>query len=98
MFDILRASHPELPILLTTRPKTRLNGEELRRLDTVKATYDSALSSGDKNVYFLDGRKLIEGVWDVATVDGCHPTDIGFYAMAQALEPVLRQMLFKDEK
>ena len=30
---------------------------------------------------------------DEATVDCVHPTDLGFYSMAIAIEPVLKQIL-----
>jgi len=30
---------------------------------------------------------------DCCTLDGCHPNDLGFMAMVQMLEPVLRSCL-----
>jgi hypothetical protein len=30
---------------------------------------------------------------DEGTVEGCHPTDLGFYFMAKALEPILKEIL-----
>ena len=65
------------------------------RRDVVKATYERALASGDKNVWFINGASLIttEG-----TVDRCHPTDLGFTQIADGIEPVLRVALDRYTK
>ena len=57
--------------------------------------YEKAIASGDNNVYLIDGFTLLgdsEGV--EATVDGTHPTDLGFYNMARMLYPLLNKILF----
>jgi hypothetical protein len=40
---------------------------------------------GDRNVYFLNGDDLTELCGNEGTVDNCHPTDLGFASMANAL-------------
>ena len=52
---------------------------------------------GDKNVYFIDGAEYFAGLedWRMATVDGCHPNDLGFYLMYQRILPVLKKALGK---
>ena len=54
-----------------------------------------AVAAGDKNVYFIDGADYFAGLedWATATVDGCHPNDLGFYLMYQRVLPVLKQAL-----
>ncbi|MBR0537885.1 MAG: hypothetical protein IJK40_07030 [Clostridia bacterium] len=93
LFLAVRKAHPELPVVMLSRPKYRLDEDEQARRETVKQTYENALAAGDKNVYFLDGPALMALAGDDGTVDNCHPNDLGFYSMAKALEPVLREIL-----
>lgn len=88
-FKIIRDAHPELPILIMSRPVYYLSPGEITRLEVIRATYEHALERGDKNVYFLDGPTLMALAKDEGTVDGCHPTDWGFFSMAQAVCGVL---------
>ena len=76
-----------------SRPKFRLAEEEVRQLEVVKATYQETVENGDENVYFLDGRKLMELAEDEGTVDDCHPNDLGFASMAKAVGDVLEEIL-----
>ncbi|MCU7694778.1 SGNH/GDSL hydrolase family protein [Haoranjiania flava] len=62
-----------------------------------KALYEEYLkvkNSGDKNVYYLSGKNLI-GADGEATVDGIHLTDLGYMRMADALYPVIKNILEK---
>ena len=59
-------------------------------------SYLQRKAAGDKNIYFLDGTDF----WDKEdyfenTVDGAHPTDLGFSLMAKKLAPVLEELLRK---
>ena len=97
LYRAIRAAHPDIPYVMMTRPD--FDGDRANsaaRRDVVYETYRRALSEGDRNVYFIDGERLLSGPYlDMATVDGCHPTDLGFYKMALALEPILRNFLKK---
>ena len=93
-FKTIREAHPNLPILILSRPKYYPNDEELLRRDIVRQTYENALSNGDKNVYFIEGNTLMsDEIKDLGTVDGTHPTDLGFFSMAKRIEPMLKEML-----
>ena len=48
-----------------------------------------------KKLYFLDGPSTIAGD-EEGTVDGIHPTDLGFDRMAKGFTPPLRAMLNGD--
>ncbi len=89
-FKIIRDAHPDLPILIMSRPVYYLSPGEIARLEVIRATYEHALERGDKNVYFLDGPTLMALAKDEGTVDGCHPTDWGFFSMAQAVCEVFK--------
>ena len=94
MFRIIRAAHPNLPILLVSKPLACLSAENRQRRDMIRSTYENARVRGDHNVYFLDGSTMYDGQGgDSCTVDGRHPNDLGFMAMAKAMEPILRSML-----
>ena len=94
-FKLLRAAHPELPVIFVSKPDTDSNiTVSAERRDIVKATFENAIAAGDRKVFFVDGFTLF-GVKDrdACTVDGCHPNDIGFLRMADAIEPALRKAL-----
>ena len=90
MFKKIREANPTLPIVIMSRPKVVLDSKEKDYLEVIKATYKNAILSGDKNVYFIEGKELMALCGDEGTVDGCHPTDFGFFSMSAALIPVLK--------
>ena len=92
MYRIIREKHPTLPYLFISRPdfNTRWYDDNLKRRDSVYDVYRKAVAEGDKNVYFIDGSSIFRGdESDMATVDGTHPNDYGFYLMAKAVESEL---------
>lgn len=97
-FDRIRQAHPHLPILMMTRPAEVYTPEMQKRRQIVKATYEAALSAGDRNVYFLDGEQFYgERDRNLCSFDNCHPNDLGFYRMACCIRPVLEKMLETSE-
>ena len=92
-FKTVREKHPDIPVVMCSRPKIYLTDEEIERRDIVRQTYENALARGDKNVYFLDGNDLMALCGNEGTVDGEHPTDFGFYSMAKAIGDVLEKVL-----
>ncbi len=95
MFKRIRAAHPDLPILLLSRPQPNmLNPDDIERLRIVTQSYENAIAAGDQNVYFIPGPALMESVKNEGLVDGVHPNDAGFVSMARAMLPTLQKMLF----
>lgn len=93
MFNDIRESNPELPVIMMSRPNYKLNSENSARLEIIKKTFENAVSKGDKNVYLIEGPELMKiGKYD-CIVDYGHPNDLGFYSMAQTLIPVLEKIL-----
>ena len=93
-FRVIREAQPELPILMLSIPKFHLNEEYQRRRDIIRKTYENARAAGDKKVWFLSGQDLVAPPYaEMALVDGAHPNDLGFFAMAQRIRPVLEKML-----
>ena len=93
MFRTVRERNPRLPVLILSRPKYLLNEEEKARLDVIRKTYTDALAAGDSNVYLIEGPDLMQYAQNEGTVDDCHPNDLGFYSMAKAILPQLRNIL-----
>lgn len=93
MFRAIRKNHPELPILLLSRPKFFLTEDDARRLEIIRTTYQNAIAAGDQNVYMIEGPDLMKTVKNEGTVDGVHPNDAGFMSMAAAIKPVLEKIL-----
>ena len=101
LYKKIRDANPSLPIILLSKPDGRnINRDiydiNLRRSAIVKNTYDRAKAAGDENIWHIDGFSLFEedGL-QAATVDGCHPNDLGFYYFYKALAPLLRSIISK---
>jgi len=98
--DILREQNKDLPILLIS--KIRYAGElhdpgSLAAAES-RAQFQADLvetrrAAGDTKIHFLYGGTLLGDHADECTVDGVHPTDLGFMKMAEGIEPVIREML-----
>lgn len=98
MYQKIRSAQPDLPIIFMSMPKRNPLEEATRqrRLEIIRQTYVNAVASGDGNVYLIPGEELLGDCAEMATVDNCHPNDLGFYMMAQALKPILSRLLRKE--
>ncbi len=93
MFLKIREKHPDLPIVMISKPRSRPGGDTDKRKAIITHTYDNAVARGDKNVYLLYGSDFFNGLNYEYTVDDCHPTDLGFWFMAQGILPTLKKIL-----
>jgi len=94
---ILRERHPEAAILVLPRPtvakevvEPAVTATRVACRDALAGVVETVRAAGDTAVEFLDVSDLdiTEG-----TVDGVHPTDLGFLQLADAIEPSLRRVL-----
>ncbi len=92
MFLAVREKHPDIPIIILSRPNFKISDEDAR-YKVIKKTYENALARGDDNVYYIPGRELMRLCGDEGTVDDCHPTDLGFYSMAQRLSVEIEKII-----
>lgn len=93
-FKRIRQAHPDMPVLMMTRPNFDHCDNAKERRDVVENTYNNAIKAGDKNVYYIDGETLFgENDRQLCTIDRIHPNDLGFYRMATAILPVMKKML-----
>ena len=95
----LRAAHPDTPILLVEDRvyansfliEGRLAGHEANHA-ALREAYATLQVENVKNLYYLKGDDLL-GQDGEGTVDGSHPTDLGFMRQAAEFEKVLRPIL-----
>ena len=95
-FRIIREAQPELPIVMVSRTGGGKRSADMdARREVILKTYHNALEAGDRKVWFVNGADLLGDTdLDLCSVDGAHPTDIGFLRMADGLEPLLREILY----
>ncbi|NND96969.1 MAG: hypothetical protein HKN47_06535 [Pirellulaceae bacterium] len=98
--DILRFQNPRMPILvmskiLYSRETSGSNDARARqdRAEFQRRLVETKRSAGDQNIFFLDGSTLLGEHAYECTVDGVHPTDLGFLKMANTMEPVIKKIL-----
>jgi lysophospholipase L1-like esterase len=97
LYQIFREKQPDTPYLIISKPDYRsVNSQDrnIKRREIIVDTYRYARDHGDTNVYYIDGSSFFRGPYaESATVDGCHPNDLGFALMADAIESELRMIL-----
>ena len=98
----LRAAHPDIPVVLVesivyqngwfvaaSEDRYQNNNFALRR------EFDKLIDSGITNLHYIPGDNLL-GDDELGTVDGVHPTDLGFLRMAEVIGTVL-QAIFDEQ-
>jgi hypothetical protein len=95
----LRKAKPTTPIVLvedrTYTNAPALPGVARRNADgraANKIAFDNLVKAGDRNLHLIPGDKLM-GDDGEGTVDGSHPTDLGFLRQADAFAEVLGPIL-----
>lgn len=98
-FKIIRKSNPELPVIMMSRPGFKEDTPDApQRRDIVRRTYENAVNSGDKNVYFIGGEELFgENERCSCTVDNVHPNDLGFMRMAERIYRTMKNIQLRQE-
>ena len=98
--DVLREKHPDLPILIMskiryadTREGSTKYTEWMKLRDFQRDLVKERRSAGDKHIHFLNGSTILGEDYDECTVDGVHPNDLGSMLIADALKPVIENIL-----
>lgn len=99
LVQTLRKARPNTPILLVedrsysnaflVKSAQDRNQQNRQALQTA---YQKLTAAGVSKLYYLPGDQLL-GKDNLGTVDGSHPTDLGFMRMADVFEPLLRKIL-----
>ena len=102
--DILRQSHPDVPILVVSKHhyicefvqtgslKSRLE-DVVRMTAFQKKEVARRRKLGDENIHFASGDWSYMKEWTEFTVDGVHPTDLGFYMQADMIGKHIKKYL-----
>ena len=93
LVQAVRATHPQTPIVMMTRPRWFLSEDEEKCRQVIHTTYRNAKATGDHNVYLIDRSDLLALCGGEGTVEGVHPNDFGFRSIAKAVGDVLEQLL-----
>lgn len=98
--NILRDGDKDIPILVQSKIRY---AAELHDPDRLKWAEDIAnfqedfvnkrRDGGDKNIHFHNAGSLFGEHADECTVDGVHPTALGFMKIADGMEPVINKLL-----
>ena len=97
--EILRERHPHTPILLVQNPiYPSVPYDETMRSKVVPSNeilakiHAERVAAGDQAIILVPACDLTTSGGE-GTVDGVHPTDLGFVMLADALEPYLKKVL-----
>lgn len=88
----LRKAHPHVPFVLMSKPNVHSGREEaILRAAVIEKSYQALKTESDAPIYFING----QDIWsshdsEMMTVDGTHPTDLGFHCIAEALIPCMK--------
>lgn len=94
----LRKAHPHVPFVVLSKPNQHSGGEEaLLRAGVIEESCRILSEEGESPIHFVNGQEIFGGHdAEMMTLDGTHPTDLGFYCMAEALYPIMKQYFSKD--
>ncbi len=94
LYKTIREKNPDIPYIMLSRPCFGVgDSNTIKRREIIKNTYDRAVASGDKNVYFIDGSEIYNcDMGDSMSVDGSHPTDLGFFRFYEVLKPLFEKL------
>ncbi len=92
-------AHPETPVILvedhprmSSWLKPDFQQEHEEKWQAFKEVYQKLLDSGFKNLHYVKGDKLF-GTDNEASMDGVHPSDLGYMRMADIMEEAMRKAL-----
>ena len=104
--SILRDAHAKVPILIISKNRfaqeaadyelASLNHERIYRKQCKvmqRKLVARLRKEGDSNICFFDGSALLGKDYWECSVDGVHPTDLGFSRMADGICPIIKRIL-----
>ena len=96
LYEVFRKAQPKTPILFVSKPDYDYDNTSEERIKIILETYNRAKANGDNNVYFLSGKDLYGDKDRIqCAVDSCHPTDLGFYRIAEKIYAKMQEIDIK---
>lgn len=100
---ILRKSHPDVPIAIISKvpyPQEEFDREiaNIRKENrNIQFNYVKKQNAKEvKDIYFIDGEILLQDDYWECSGDGGHPSNLGFYRIAENLLPEIKKILSKE--
>ena len=97
--ESLLGARPDTPVILvedhprmSSWLKPDFQQEHEEKWQAFKEVYQKLLDSGFKNLHYVKGDKLF-GTDNEASMDGVHPSDLGYMRMADIMEEAMRKAL-----
>ncbi len=91
-YEYYRKKCPETPVIMSTRPAYD-DITSAERMQIVYESYKKGILSGDKNLYFVDGKTLFCNIDEgICTTDRTHPNDLGHYLIYKRLSEVVSEI------
>ena len=83
----LRAAHPDIPFIVLSRPNHDPTEEKaLERAKLIEKNCGILSQESNAPVHFVDGQVIFRSHdSEMMTIDGTHPTDLGFHCIAEAM-------------
>lgn len=98
--DIVRAAHPEVPMIFLQTERREIRNFNTKR-DALEAAKQKAAEEvvmrrmkSDNHMYFITSEDFL-GDEHIATADGTHPTDLGFSYMLESITPKIKKIFKK---
>jgi lysophospholipase L1-like esterase len=97
LLDVMRKRRPHARVLLmeeAVHPSVYSREKTLQtaKSATLQKVYDARKADWEGRLFLLRGDTLLSDDGE-GTVDGIHPTDLGFQRMADAITPVVKRIL-----
>lgn len=99
--DRIRKRYIDVPIILVSKIifYTEIHDKNEEKAEKAIRDYQKNFVKNrfkeDKNIFYLDGKKLLANDAHEKTVDGIHPNDYGFASIAKVIEPILKKKIKK---
>ncbi len=95
LYEIIREKHPDIPYIMISRPNYDFFcKQDNDQRAAIISNYVKAFRNGDNNVWFVDGAAFFAGPSrSECTVEGIHPTDLGFNKMAIVIGDTIRNVM-----
>jgi lysophospholipase L1-like esterase len=97
---IYRERHPAVPIVVISQiclARETFDDSLYRRREGRKQlqreTVERLRREGETNIHFVDGTQLLGPDYQECTADSVHPSDLGYYRIAESLKPVITPLL-----
>ena len=89
----LREAHPEVPFAVLSKPNQHSGEQEaFGRARIIEESCRILRKEGSAPLHFINGQEIFcRHDAEMMTLDGTHPTDLGFFSMAEALCPIFEK-------